>query len=160
MSLMAVLALAACGGTSSSVPSSASVTPSSSPVTGSSAVPSTTSSTPSSSVSSATSVETFDPFAFFDAALVKDYSNSTVESVQQYNDGENVETDFEYCSEGYYVDYNPDLAGMGMDPYIYYFVEDGVSYQYFEKDNYNPNSKSGWLNKGANNPVFCTCTLE
>ena len=98
MSLMAVLTLAACGGTSSLVPSTASVTPSSNPVTGStsgsSAVPSTTSSTPSSSVSSATSVETFDPFAFFDAALVKDYSNSTVESVQQYNDGENVETDF------------------------------------------------------------------
>lgn len=159
MSLMAVLTLAACGGTSSSVPSSASVTSSSNPVTGStsggtpgsSALPPSTSSTPATSVSSTTSVETFDPFAFFDAALVKDYSNSTVESVQQYNDGENVETDFEYCSEGYYVDYNPDLAGMGMDPYIYYFVEDGVSYQYFEKDNYNPNSKSGWLNKGANN---------
>lgn len=149
LNLAAVLSLSACGGatdSSTTAPIDTTKPTTNPPIT-------TPESDPVSDQSDDTptsSVTPFDPYAFFDDALTKDYSNATIESIQQYNDGQDSEYDMEYCSDGYYVNYTPDLATAGLDPYIYYYVENGVSYQHFERDRSNPKSKDGWLNKGAN----------
>ncbi|MCH5171703.1 MAG: Ig-like domain-containing protein [Erysipelotrichales bacterium] len=93
--------------------------------------------------------------ALFREALHKDYSNVTVYSYQQYYDGEDYEEDYEFVDNDYIVDFAYTLAEAGYDRadcYSYYHIdEDGKSWLHFEKDASNPNSKSGWLNKGASN---------
>lgn len=99
-----------------------------------------------------TSMNQSQALALFREALNKDYSNVTLFSYQQYDDGEMAENDYEFIADGYVVDYSWDLASEGMDPeecYSFYYVEDdGTSWMYFPKEKNNEASQEGWLNKG------------
>lgn len=107
----------------------------------------------SSSVAS-TEISTADAMELFEEALKKDYSNLSLMSYQQYNDGEVSELDYEYMDDGYTVDYAYSLREAGMDEeycYTYYYDDNGTSYTYWEADKNIQNSKGGWLNKGYHN---------
>ncbi|MCH5180503.1 MAG: Ig-like domain-containing protein [Erysipelotrichales bacterium] len=93
--------------------------------------------------------------ALFKTALSKDYSNLTLISYQQYEDGEYSETDYEYIDNGYIVNESYDLIESGYDrkdaSAIYHIDDEGKSWMYWEAESNNPASKSGWINKGASN---------
>jgi len=129
-------------------------TSSSSGSSSSSATQTSSNSNSSTSGESSSSVTTTTALQMFDKALKKDYSNLTLMSYQQYNDGEISELDYEYMSDNYVVDYAYSLREGGLDEedcYSYYYVDNGTSYMYWEADSSVENSKGGWLNKGFQN---------
>ena len=92
----AVLALCSCNNPTTSSSSSSS---------SSSGTQTSSNSNSSTSESSSSSVTTTTALQMFDKALKKDYSNLTLMSYQQYNDGEISELDYEYMDDNYVVDY-------------------------------------------------------
>lgn len=141
----AVLALCSCNNPTTSSSSSSS---------SSSGTQTSSNSNSSTSESSSSSVTTTTALQMFDKALKKDYSNLTLMSYQQYNDGEISELDYEYMDDNYVVDYAYSLREGGMDEedcYSYYYIDNGTSYTYWEADSTIENSKGGWVNKGFQN---------
>lgn len=102
----------------------------------------------------------------FNDAMRADYTNATVFSYQQYENGEMYESDTSYLDNGYDLVYCESLAeqqGSKENAYLHYFVEKDVksdattakdnyqSYMYFNKDTTIENSKGGWMQKGYKN---------
>ena len=119
LSLLVLSALVACGGETTSSSNETSTGSENSSVNDPS--------------SESSSVQRVNPL---EEALKKDYSNVTVLSYQQYNDGDTSETDYQYYADGYIANYSYDLALNGYnneDCYSFYAIdENGESWNYFE----------------------------